>query len=360
MNNRFPLKSKTILIVSNEPWGKQWYVKHHWANELSNSNKVYFVNPASKFTFKWNNLSVNVIKSSLHSIGYYNILPFTGRFKITRYFNELLSAILIKNKIPDTVDLIISFDPFRPYFPSFFNAVSVYYAVDDYIINQEYILAKRSTLIIAISEVLAKKLHTKNVIKHGVPDQPMPTDLNLNNAQNTLFCGASFSDRIDYSLLFKISQNFPHFSLVLAGPNQTDSSHHEFEILIQQDNVNYLGVVDFDTFLNLSKSANLCLVPYNMDKRGNMINSLKIIQYLSQCKPVVSTIFEDFKIPMKLNNKLLYMAENHTQFLQYITTALSEDQKDTSFAEVRYTFAKQHFYSSQMNQLESLINTKLS
>ena len=42
---------QTIFIISNEHWGPVWYSKHHYANELSASNIVYFINPPSKWKF---------------------------------------------------------------------------------------------------------------------------------------------------------------------------------------------------------------------------------------------------------------------------------------------------------------------
>ena len=72
------LCKQNILIVSNEKWGKMWYSKHNYANELSKNNNVYFLNPAKAFhpfnIFK-KNITSYKITDTLTVLEYKNILP---------------------------------------------------------------------------------------------------------------------------------------------------------------------------------------------------------------------------------------------------------------------------------------------
>ena len=86
------LEDQTILIISNEPWGDMWYSKHNWANELSNKNKVYFINPPEKWSpthlFSSNTTVTNYSKS-LSIVDYNNRFPFTRNeiiFRVNEFF----------------------------------------------------------------------------------------------------------------------------------------------------------------------------------------------------------------------------------------------------------------------------------
>ena len=72
------LINQNILIISNEKWGKMWYSKHNYANELSKNNNVYFLNPPQPFKplniFK-KNITTYKVTNKLTIIEYKNILP---------------------------------------------------------------------------------------------------------------------------------------------------------------------------------------------------------------------------------------------------------------------------------------------
>lgn len=358
LRSTIKLKSKSILIVSNEAWGKQWYIKHHWANELSKNNKVYFLNPANSFNFKFAFFRSEKISENLSLITYQNQLPLTGKFQLIQKFNELLIWRKIM-KIDRSIDISLSFDPFRPYLSSNSKLTSIYYAADDYKTLNEFKLVKRANIVIAVSEVLAHKLNTKYVIGHGVPDQQFSETKNI-SPPPSFFCGATFSDRIDYELLLKLTEVYPNYNLILAGPDNTNKCKSIFHKLINQPSVNYLGIVDYNQFIHQVELATVCLVPYSMSSRGNMINSLKIIQYLSKSKPVVATIFEDYKIHLLENKKLIYMANNQNEFIECVEIAMREDKSNQSIPLNRFKFASQFFYSTQIDQLETIITQTLT
>ena len=69
------IKNKNIFIVSNETWGETWYSKHNYAWELSQNNKVYFINPPVPFSFSnifKKNIVETKIKDSLSILTYKN------------------------------------------------------------------------------------------------------------------------------------------------------------------------------------------------------------------------------------------------------------------------------------------------
>lgn len=349
------LTNKRILIISNEPWGKQWFIKHHWANELSKKNTVFFLNPAGSFSLLNFNINQTLISKSLTSINYRNAIPFSGRYLLFNFLHELFFSLCLNFKLKHPIDLVISFDPFRPFLPKFITNESIYYAADDYKTFLEKIIIKKSKIVIAVSEVLMKKLNAKHTIKHGVPDQYYTFLPYKNSDDISLFCGASFSDRIDYELLTKIARKYINNNLILVGPDQTHESKNHFINLMNLPNVKYLGEIDFYDYMDEIDKARICLVPYLMNQQGNMLNSLKIIQYLSKGKPIVSSFFKDYEKYVEEQPDLMYMTKDKKTFLSLIDKAILEDYSDETFYANRFKFASNFFYSEQLKQLEAII-----
>ena len=74
------LKNQIIVLVSNEQWSDIWFSKHHYANELSQKNKVLFINPPKQWNIKnvfFNTITTTRISSNLEIVSYQNYFPFT-------------------------------------------------------------------------------------------------------------------------------------------------------------------------------------------------------------------------------------------------------------------------------------------
>ena len=78
---------KHILIISPEPWNHLFVSKHHYAIELSSSNKVYFLNPPAD-------------KYSSYKTGYKNIWEVNYRAFIPgmRYLSKDIQLFFFKRK----------------------------------------------------------------------------------------------------------------------------------------------------------------------------------------------------------------------------------------------------------------------
>ena len=102
------LVNKNILLISPEPWGELMVSKHHYALELANRNKVFFLNPPGHRE-GLGQVSDNLV-----------VVDFVSKIRGIRMLPQLLGAKLIARDLKileDLVqvkfDIIWNFDPSR-------------------------------------------------------------------------------------------------------------------------------------------------------------------------------------------------------------------------------------------------------
>ena len=169
------LEKQTILVISNEPWGKMWFSKHNWANELSQKNIVYFINSPEKWTLKnlfSSNVDISKYSNSLNIITYNNTLPFT-RYGLIFNWNESIIVKSITKKIKkDSGFIFWSFDPYRFSSPQLFKPLkSIFFRVDIFLFEKrERTLINNVDAVIVTAEELLKGVNAKKelVISHGI------------------------------------------------------------------------------------------------------------------------------------------------------------------------------------------------
>jgi len=362
------LSDRNIIIVSNEPWGPVWFSKHHYANELSKHNRVYFIDPPSRWT-GWSSLSNEVeeerINPNLSVLRYRNFLPLngTGGFfhkKNARKVYKLLNQYFAAHEISGI--LFLSFDPFRLQDPGQLEAVdfSVYYRADYYTNAGEKQLCQNVDLLLVIAkEMISTYEHYDKpiyFIPHGVPDETSSLAPPEKERNEMLMVG-TLGPRIDFELLNKAAEEFPEIKLKLLGPfsgldfmQPPDKKY--LKKLERRENVTFAGARTFPEMCGEIQQARVCLVGYKQSSLNNQQNSLKILQYLSFGKPVVSGTFEELK--QAESEGLLWMADSHEDFLKNLKTALSENGAD-KLRERRIDFASNFKYSKLIKDIERII-----
>lgn len=353
------LKNKTILVVSNEPWGEMWYSKHYWAHELSKNNMVYFLNPPKRW--KLANLFckkfiVTKYSSSLKILKYKKRIPLT-RMKVFTYLNDRLVFMGLNRFLKSEKVVFWSFDPNRLVFTQFLKAEKrVYFAADYYNVGLEKILLKNTGYFISVSNTILQRYKLNNVRKlllnHGVSNVLDEDILNRSGA----ILMASFTDRINYGLLEKIITQNSDIDFYLFGKENIINPHLKevFYRIIEVRNTHYYGAKYYNDIIKIMKNTKVGLVMYNTDIFENQLNSLKVIQYLSCGLEVISTPFEYYQKP---EEKLIFMTNNEHEYLERFTKVIYEEI-DLLAVKRRIEFAKTHTYANQIDLVDELLSAK--
>ncbi len=355
------LINQNIIIVSNEKWGNMWYSKHNYANQLSKKNNVFFLNPPHPFhmfnLFKKKITSFRV-SDSLTVLEYKNILPTSLPFlwKINDFI--IIRAINIffkKNKINNII--FWTFDPIRLSLPELLNPKKIiFHAVDKYQFKypSEEILSKKSDLILCVSDTISSqyKSYNKNIytIPHGVPDDEfLPVELVKNDRITGLFIGNNDS-RIDFEFTKKIIEAFPSIIFKFVGRVNVDNEESLNIFSGKYPNVLFIGEIPYPQLKYQIRESNFCFIFKKENYPGNNISSHKMLVYLSQGKPIVSTIFSEFQT----ERDLLFMSNDLNNTIENINNIVSNEE-EMYLIQKRIEFAKKHSYKNILINIEKLL-----
>jgi hypothetical protein len=355
------LKGCNIFIISNEPWGKIWYSKHHYANALAKENTVQFINPAAGYN-PFSGIILNKINENLTTVTYKNIIPFSGRLDILNKWNDRLIIRKLMKKLEARENNIFwSFDPQRlvntKYVPSF---KTIYHIMDSYRSLREKKFIKDVNLVLTVSQEFKNNFKHLNsnlhFLPHAVPETNLTVDQILNlELKKMFFLVGNINYRIDLSLLVNIAQTYPSYKLNIGGPintcNFSDEDRENLRILNSLDNVIWLGELNYEAISKYIKEARICLAAYKTDYFYNRYNSLKMMQYLSFAKPIVCSLFTAYQE----HRDLIYMSQDNNNFIDLINTALEDNAISRAMIEKRLAFAAEFSLKNTINKIEEII-----
>lgn len=362
------LRNNNILIVSNEPWGDVWFSKHHYAWELAKENRVFFLEAPGnwKLSHLWSNrIERKEITSSLAVVRYNNYLPLTGSIPLLNRINNKMICALLSNYFREEnffPFIFLSFDPVRLTVPQMLKpSVSLFYSVDNHSHETEYALAANADIVLAVSDHIANKYSTINkqvhYIPHGIPANELsPSAITGHAVKKQVLYMGSINYRLNYALLDRLSEKLADHTFILAGSIDkkefTPADTETFTRLEARKNVQFIGPVHFNGLKDHILNSALCLCFYKTDYISNKLNSLKILQYLSFGKTVISNHFEMYRDAFP---GLIYQTDDETEFEHLVMEKIANpDQPALALERINYT--KQFEYPRLIEQIEEHIN----
>lgn len=153
----------------------------------------------------------------------------------------------------------------------------------------------------------------------------------------------AIADWFDVDLLADVAVRRPNYNFVLlGGVFDTDVSR-----LRKLPNVKLLGQQPYETMPQYLYNFDVCVIPFKINPITEATDPVKLYEYLSGGKPVVSV-----KLPeLAPYRDHIYIAGNAADFAGQIDKAISED--NPNLAEQRKQVARQHTWESRYRQIES-------
>ena len=358
------LRDKTILIISNEPWGLVWLSKHNYAYELSRNNRVIFVDPPkpwSLINLLRPTVSLTAISPTLSILRYGNRLPVLN--KLLYHLNERWVAtgihrFLRRNGI--VVEMFITFDPTRLSVPQRFKPdTALFLSVDNYTFTfyGERDLCRNVDAIITVSEQLTaryKDFHKPTLTIghsisteefHGEPPSRMPQGYGL-------YVGA-IDHRVDHKRVEAMLVRFPNVPFVFIGQLSIPEKSPARSIYLpgRYPNMHFLGVKPFKELKSYIAGSRFCLAPRDVRSLSNTISQHKTFQYLALGKPLFSTVFTEY-LPI---GQLMYMENDAEKSLDQLEHFLSEGEP-AHLAQERIDYARTMTYERTFERIEGFLN----
>jgi glycosyltransferase involved in cell wall biosynthesis len=331
------IEGKVVIVVSNEPWGEVWYVKHHYAVELARHNRVYFVNPPRPWSLGHLAMTppqVALARPNLWTVDYENLLPVRASGRMGNRFNDWLIGRRLAASLPcDGGRIVWQFDPFRFVTLHGLGAKRIYHVADDYARHPNNVpIARQADLVCCTSAPYVPVYGRLNSnvlhVPHGVSEDEFSIDAAevdriTRRFGRFLFFAGGIERRTNLDLLTSVATRYPLAGLVIAGPNKLGASERavQFERLIRLPNVSYLGPVPGNELKNYIRAATVCLVVYRFGEADGAggTSSHKVLKYLAQKKPVISTLLPE---PASLAGRALYFADREEGYLELVTRSL--------------------------------------
>jgi len=148
-------------------------------------------------------------------------------------------------------------------------------------------------------------------------------------------------DRFDVELIEYLSQARPEWSIVLVGPPRADM---DLSRLQQLPNVYLTGNKAIAELPHYLRGMDVTLVPYRVNDATRSIYPLKLQEYLSTGKPVVSSAMPSI-VPF---GAVVAIAGSHAEFVQRIEACLAEDSAERRAA--RQAVARENSWDHRVEE----------
>ncbi|HVF91410.1 MAG TPA: glycosyltransferase [Blastocatellia bacterium] len=153
----------------------------------------------------------------------------------------------------------------------------------------------------------------------------------------------AIADWFDLELLARVAEARPDYTFVLLGGIfDVDVSG-----LRKMPNVRLMGQQPYETMPQYLYHFDVCLIPFKINSITEATDPVKVYEYLSGGKPVVSVALPELE-PYK---EYLYVAEGADDFVDKLDAAVAEDDRERALA--RKALARQHTWEDRYKAIDS-------
>jgi glycosyltransferase involved in cell wall biosynthesis len=375
------------MIVTSMPWGFLWQRPHQIAARLANRgfDVVYFHSPfglSPSFLIKLFRekklFIVERVRPNLRIINLF-VPPFRGKLRL---LTDELGALLLRAYITWfglKPSVAIFYNPRDVFLVNCLKSMGVrifYDCVDDYsafpgvrnplkVLRDEQLLINESSFVFVVSKKLFSRVSKINSNCVFIPNgadfehfnsavglQVWPSDVKSLKRPILGFIGAIW-DWIDVDLICKLAELHPEYSVLLVGP-----VYFGREKLLKHPNIYAVGHKQYKVLPRYLACMDVCLVPFKINRLTLASNPIKLYEYLSAGKPVVSTA-----LPEVCENAsgLVYIAKDEGDFIRKVEEAVKEaESPNKELIMRRIKFAKENSWEKRIDVIEKLLrNFKL-
>jgi len=159
----------------------------------------------------------------------------------------------------------------------------------------------------------------------------------------------ALNERLDCELIKKIAYERTGWSLVMIGPK-----YESVVDLPKARNIYYLGKKHYRDLPKYLSEFDVAIVPYSLKGGTQFVNPVKVLEYLSGGKPVVSTAIPDVK---RFFSEYVYIADNEKDFIKKIEEALKNNTPEAETK--RKEFAKKRSWEMMVEEMTTLYKKSL-
>lgn len=373
------MEKKLMLAISAGEWEGIQHRPHHFMRRSAQTGwTVIYVEPPAtlisplknkKMLIRWQNWLKGLRKAeeNIYTLSPPPILPFGNKYRWINKINQWLISRTIKRVLKSFGNYPVDLYSFLP------NAVDllpylktdkvIYDCVDDHgfftgFINADVVYQMEKELMAHAdaSFATAKQLMEDrkgwsdnfHLIPNGAEFEhfdittkkaniTMPIDIKEVQHPIVGFVGG-ISDWIDISLITDVAKQMTDVSFVLIGPIAT-----QVEQLKELPNVSMLGSKPYQQLPSYIAEFDTCLIPFKINKLTESVNPIKMFEYLSAGKPVIST-----PLPEVVNYRhVVEIASNKEEMIEAIQKTITPAELDEARIKRRQQVGKENSWDAR-------------
>lgn len=143
---------------------------------------------------------------------------------------------------------------------------------------------------------------------------------------------------IDWNLVKYISNS--NYDFVFVG-----AKYGDININFNNNNIYFLGEKKYEELPYYISNFNCCIIPFKVNEMTNGCNPIKLYEYLSLGKPVVSTAIEEV-VKMESN---CYISRKNEDFIENIIKSIDEDNESLVIS--RRNFALNNSWDKRVSNI---------
>lgn len=216
-----------------------------------------------------------------------------------------------------------------------------------YRIQDEETLLNNSDAVIASSNYLynfVKKYHPHPLLVPNAADfeffhqavEPKEIEEIKDLSHPIIGYYGAISDWFDTNLIAELASDFPEWTFLLIG----DTSLADLCPFANKYNIHLLGEKPYNDIPSYLSNFDVCIIPFKKSPLTEATNPVKLFEYLSAGKPVVSTNLEEISYYAEYTK----LAETKSDWVKAIKESLNE-YKSQVLLNKRYNFSKENTWS---------------
>jgi GT2 family glycosyltransferase/SAM-dependent methyltransferase len=223
-------------------------------------------------------------------------------------------------------------------------------------LSEEKTLAREADVLVVTSRGLRDRYAADEIDSILIPNaadfeffRDAPEDSSLADLPRPVigYYGA-IADWFDLELMAEVIRSRPQYTFVLIGQVHVSG----VSALRTLPNAHLLGEKPYSELPGYLGQFDVCTLPFRMNQLTEAVDPVKIYEYLSQGKPVVSVPLPELA-PL---SELVYFATGPEEFLSQIDRALAET--DLAVRQKRIAFASENTWSSRIHTLDRTVRER--
>lgn len=176
--------------------------------------------------------------------------------------------------------------------------------------------------------------------------QPLPAELARIPHPIVGYFGA-VNERIDWELITEVAKNLPEVNFVFIGPIAVSLTG-----LKKHSNLHFMGWRPYEILPRYLAGFDIAIVPYRLTAGVELVNPVKVLEYLAGEKPVISTDIADVR---RFYGEAVFITKDASEFIALIRQIIANPGESQEKIKLGKKLAQEKSWQMMAAEFRSLL-----